>query len=758
MPSLHDPLSTIVHVRTAGVSLLLVAGPDRMPDVVHWGADLGELDAGTAAGVIAAGVAVHEQDEAPERVGVDANGITLLASASATRSSSRTPVLAEHAEAWPLRPGLIGSRSGEHWSLHLRDVRVRVDGSEVPPGLIEVSGEHLIAVHGRDSAAGISFTLEVESRASGLMRLRGRVRSTAGRDVTPYSLQELSLRLSIPDSAVEAMDFAGRWAMERIPQRAPLPVGTRMKENVRGRPGADAAFLSVAGEQGFGFDRGQVWGVHLAWSGNGRQFVDVLADGTRFVGAGEYLLPGEIELRGEEEYLSPWIYAGYAHGLDGLAQRFHDELRSWPTNPRSPRPVTVNSWEALYFEHSEAAMVSLIDHAADLGAERFVVDDGWFRGRSGERSGLGDWYVDPVAYPQGLEPVAQRAHARGLQFGLWVEPEMISVDSDLARAHPEWILSATPDLPREERFQQVLDLTAPGAREYVFERLVSLIDDLGIDYLKWDHNRDVVDAGHDVTGRSGRVPAVHAQTLELYALLDDLRARYPHLEIESCSSGGGRIDLGILERTHRVWPSDVLDPVERTAVNRWTLQIVPPERLGSHVGSPRSHITGRRHDLAFRVGPALLSSFGVEWDLTAARADELDALARWIELHKRLRPLIATGRTVRVEHPDETLAVSGIVAPDGSEAVFVAAALARSAYGNRAALRLRCLDPLAHYRVRPLIVGDPPAGLVAPSWFGPDGHGVVLPGAVLEASGVRMPPLRPEQSLVVSLVRDRSPE
>lgn len=758
MPSPHDLVPTIIHVRTAGVSLLIAAGTDRMPDVVHWGADLGALDACTAAGILAATAAVHEQDEAPRQLGLDADGMTVLASASATRSSTRTPVLAEHAEAWPLRPGLIGSRAGQHWSLHLRDVRVRIDDADAQPGLTEVSGAHVITVHAHDAGAGISFVLEIESRTSGLVRVRGRVRSTLAGDVTPYALQELSLRLSIPEAATEAMDFTGRWAMERIPQRARLTVGTRTKENVRGRPGADAAFLTVAGEQGFGFDRGQVWGAHLAWSGNSRHFVDALPDGTRFLGAGEYLLPGEVELRGDEEYVSPWLYAGYARGLDELAHRFHEELRSWATDPRSPRPVTVNSWEALYFEHSEAAMMSLIDHAADLGAERFVVDDGWFRGRSGEQSALGDWCVDRDAYPRGLEPVAQHAHERGLQFGLWVEPEMISADSDLARAHPEWILRAGSDLPLEERFQQVLDLAAPGARDYIYDRLVSLIDDLGIDYLKWDHNRDLVDAGHEVAERAGRVPAVHAQTVALYALLDDLRARYPDLEIESCSSGGGRIDLGILERTHRVWASDVLDPVERTAVNRWTLQIVPPERLGSHVGSPRSHITGRRHDLGFRVAPALLSSFGVEWDLTAADADELDVLARWIHLHKRLRPFVASGRTVRIEQPDPALAVSGIVAPDRSQAVFVAAALARSAHSNRGLLRLRGLDPRARYRVRPLIVGDPPAGLVAPFWFGPAGRGVVLPGALLEASGIRMPPLHPEQSLVVSLVREPSPE
>lgn len=757
MPSPRELGPTVAHLRTSGVSLLIALGQNRMPDVVHWGADLGPLDAATAHELVAAAAVVHEQDEEPTIVGVDADGV-LLAPADATRSSYRTPILAEHASAWPSRPGLSGSRAGRDWSPRFAQVRALVDGADAPRGLVELAGEHTLTVIADDEIAGLAFTLEIQSRASGLIRLRGRVRSTAGSGASPYSLQELSLRLAIPDTAAEAMDFTGRWSMERIPQRAPLVVGTRTKENVRGRPSADAAFLTVAGEAGFGFDRGQVWAVHLAWSGNSRQFVDVLPDGAQFLGAGEYLLPGEIELREGDEYVSPWVYAAYASGLDALARRFHEELRSWSTNPRSPRPVTVNSWEAVYFDHSERGMIALIDHAAEVGAERFVVDDGWFRGRSGERTALGDWYVDQVAYPRGLEPVARHAHQRGLQFGLWVEPEMISTDSDLARAHPDWILRTEPGLPREERFQQVLDLTAPGARDYILDRLTSLIDALGIDFLKWDHNRDLVDAGHVVTDDSGRIPAVHAQTRALYSLLDELRARYPDLEIESCSSGGGRIDLGILERAHRVWASDVLDPLERTAINAWTLQLVPPERIGSHIGSPRSHITGRRHDLGFRASAALLYSLGVEWDLASASPDELSELTGWVELHKRLRPLIGVGRAVRVEHPDDSLMLSGIVAPDRSHAVFVAAALKRPARSARGRLRFPGLNTRAQYRVRPLIVGAPPAGLVAPPWFGRQGRGVVLRGAALEVSGVRMPPLHPEQSLIVSLTSDPSPE
>src|SRR6266542_1136250 len=247
---------------------------------------------------------------------------------------------------------------------------------------------------------------------------------------------------------------------------------------------------------------------------------------------------------------------------------------------------------------------------ATCGVERFVLDDGWFRHRRDDTAGLGDWYVDETVWPHGLEPLIGHVRSLGMEFGLWVEPEMVNPDSDLYRAHPDWILSAGGRLPPTCRHQQVLDLANPGAYGYVRARLDALLSENDIAYLKWDHNRDLVDAGHQ-----GR-PGVHAQTLAVYRLLDELRAAHPGVEVESCSSGGARVDLGILERTDRVWASDCNDALERQTIQRWTGLFLPPELIGTHVGPPRAHTTGRVHDLSFRAATALFGHAGIEWDVT----------------------------------------------------------------------------------------------------------------------------------------------
>ena len=264
-----------------------------------------------------------------------------------------------------------------------------------------------------------------------------------------------------------------------------------------------------------------------------------------------------------------------------------------------PRPVVLNTWEAVYFDHRLDRLTALADTAAELGVERFVLDDGWFRHRRDDTAGLGDWYVDEDVWPDGLHPLVNHVRGLGMEFGLWVEPEMVNPDSDLARAHPEWVREAPP-----WRNQQVLDIAQPDAYAYLLERLDALVSEYAIDFLKWDHNRDLVGGAH-------------AQTLAAYRLLDELRERHPALEIESCSSGGSRVDLGILARTDRVWASDTNDALERQAIQRWTQLLLPPELVGSHVGPPRAHTTGRTHDLSFRVATALFGHFGIEWDINA---------------------------------------------------------------------------------------------------------------------------------------------
>jgi len=338
-----------------------------------------------------------------------------------------------------------------------------------------------------------------------------------------------------------------------------------------------------------------------------------------------------------------------------------------------------------------------------------------------------------------------------MEFGIWVEPEMVNPDSDVARAHPDWVMTADADrLPMAFRGQQTLNLAIPQAYEHVLTQLDALLRDHDIGYLKWDHNRDLHEAGDSRTGR----PAVHAQTLATYALMDELQRRHPGVEVESCSSGGGRVDLAILERTHRVWASDCIDALERQQIQRWTAALIPWELIGCHVGSEVAHTTGRRHVLDFRAGTAFFGHFGIEWDLTRASPQDRTRLAEWTTAYKRFRALLHTGRIVVGDHPDPALWVHAVVAHDGSEAVYSLTQVATSVASPAGRVRLPGLDPDATYDVRPLPPGDdtPAAQRSSPPWWS---AGIRLKGSVLGSLGVQAPTLLPERLVLLRAVRVR---
>jgi alpha-galactosidase len=700
-----------IALSAGGVGLLLdVSGP-ALPRVLHWGADLGPLADGAAARLAGA---IAQQWPAPDRSLIPSQGA-----------------------GWFGRPALSGHRDGKWIPPRLaltEPAAVRRDGA----------GGGSVLARAADAEAGLVLESELKLSAQGVLRMRHTVTNT---HEAPYTLDRLAALMPVPAQAVEALDFAGRWSRERAPQRAAIRQGAWVRESRRGRTGFDAGLL-VAGTEGFGFRAGQVWAVHAAWSGNHVQYVERLADGYGVVGGGELLEPGEIRLAAGESYQTPWVYFGTSDsGLDGLSARFHGLLRARASHPSSPRPVTLNIWEAVYFDHSLDRLVELADKAASIGVERFVVDDGWFRHRRTDDAGLGDWYVDETVWPDGLHPLAERVRKHGMQFGLWFEPEMVNPDSDLARAHPDWFLADPARLPMEQRNQQVLDVARPEAYAYLLERIGSLVAEYRIDYIKWDHNRDLAEPLH------GGVPGAHAQTLAVYRLLDELRALHPGLEIESCSSGGARVDLGVLERTDRVWGSDNIDPVERQSIQRWTSLLIPYELIGAHIGSSPAHISGRATDLSFRAATALFGHAGIESDLTGWDPAGLARLAGWIEAYKRLRPLLHTGEVVRLDHPDPAAWVHGVVSADRSHALFAFVQLSSSVFESPAALRFAGLDPDAAYalEVQP---GVSAPRETWPRWAARGGE-PALPGRVLMQIGVAAPNLvnKPGQSFVVELRR-----
>ena len=341
-----------------------------------------------------------------------------------------------------------------------------------------------------------------------------------------------------------------------------------------------------------------------------------------------------------------------------------------------------------------------------------------------------------------------------MQFGLWFEPEMVNPDSDVARAHPDWILQVPGRMPPESRHQQVLDLTNPECFDYLRSAMVALLDEYAISYIKWDHNRDLVDAGSVTTG--GR-PAVHEQTLATYRLMRALKEHKPGLEIESCSSGGARFDLGVMEICDRIWASDNTDSLDRLRIQRWTMQLLPPELIGNHIGSSPSHQTGRRHSLAFRAATALIGHLGVEWDVRSVSDEERAELRGWIALYKGIRSLLHSGDVVRGDEPDVWL--SGVVSQDRARAVYVVSATDSTTLDlHHGRIRLSGLDASKRYAVRPVVVSGPAVDAGGkPAWFGDaqgsEFVGTRASGAWLTTEGLTLPALWADAPLVL-LVRE----
>ncbi len=488
-----------------------------------------------------------------------------------------------------------------------------------------------------------------------------------------------------------------------------------------------------------------MWGAHLAWSGNHCGLAERLPDGRRYLQMGELLHPGELSLEPGQSYRTPEVIGVHSDtGLTAATQQFHRSLRARVTHPKSPRPVLVNTWEAVYFDHDFDTLCQLADRAAQIGIERFVLDDGWFGSRRDDTSGLGDWWVSPDAHPNGLGPLIEHVTALGMQFGIWVEPEMVNPDSDLYRAHPEWTLTTDGYEPVLARHQLVLDLAQPGAFEHVLEQLDTLLGDHDISYLKWDMNRDHI-GGSGAGGAAG----THAQTLAVYRLLDELRLRHPGVEIESCSSGGARIDHEILRRTERVWTSDCNDALERQTIQRGASMLIPPELMGAHIGPPRSHTTGRRQGLAFRAATALFGHLGVESNLLSLTDGELGLLGETIALHRHFRPLLHGGDAVRFD-TDEAYCAHGVYATDRAEALVSFAVLSSALSLTPPPLRLPGLDPSRRYRVEHVRLPAERLGpnRVLPAWMA---NGATVTGSELAHIGIQLPALHPESAFILHI-------
>ncbi|HCA74495.1 MAG TPA: alpha-galactosidase, partial [Bifidobacterium sp.] len=501
-----------VVLRRDGVCVVLKTPENEMPQVEYWGRDFGiSCDEAGLAQLDAMTLKVTPPREKPD-------------------AALRPSLLPQGAEAFAGRPGLEAYRGVKpvfaRWT--------KVETSVTYEGADGFGTS--IAIAAEDAVNGIRLELTLALQHGGLILITQTITNTVDA-AEPLTVNWLESTLPMPKRVDTLTQFTGRWPLEKQPRTAALPSGSVTRECRHGKTGHESPWMFIATNGEPKWSEGEVWACHLAWSGNQTYRIDNLPCHEPLIGAGELLGPGEIQLDGGESYTTPQVCFSYsAEGLDGMAERFHTWLRGTPgrVDPAAkPRPFTLNTWEAVYFDHDEATLKKLADRAAQVGVERFVLDDGWFHLRRDDTKGLGDWVVDPAVWPNGLDGLAKHVHGLGMEFGLWLEPEMVNLDSDCAREHPDWILAAPEAVPYREdvsyRTQYVLDLANPDAYRHVHDQMAALVGGLGVDYIKWDHNRDVTEPVHD--GHYG----LHEQTLACYRLFDDLKREFTGLEIESCS-------------------------------------------------------------------------------------------------------------------------------------------------------------------------------------------------------------------------------
>lgn len=633
--------------------------------------------------------------------------------------------------------GFAAHRAGKDWGSVFEVCKVE-----------QVGNGAKIVCRDERTKLGLEYSVDFD-RETGVLRISS--------VLTNYGAEALDLNdmattcLPIPESMTDIIGFTGRWTQEFGRERLARPVGTYLRENRSGRtshfsyPGLLLATADTNESQG------EVYGLHLAWSGNHRLRVDSLTDGRVVASMGTLLFPGEIRLAPGESFAAPEIVGAYsADGFSALSRKFHDHVRGKLLSREmrlKPRPIHYNTWEAVYFDHDTEKLKELATRAAALGVERFVLDDGWFGARRHDMAGLGDWVVSDAVYPDGLGPLVDHVTGLGMEFGIWFEPEMLNPDSDLYRAHPDWVLQIE-DVPQVPfRTQYVLDISRVEVADYLFERIDAILSDHEISYIKWDMNRDLSHPG----GADGRAKA-YVQVHALYALLDRIRAAHPHVEIESCSSGGARADMGVLAHSDRVWTSDSNDAVDRQHIQRGASFFLPPEILGCHVGPAHCHVTGRRLSMAMRAATALTGHMGLELNLLTERQADLDQLKRAIALHKRHRDLLHDGDLYRLDTEPQHLAF-GVVARDKSEALFSFAYMTGDPNVLPGRLRFAGLDRERKYHLR-LVWPEKWQAVKAPSpieQLDLAGAGADFTGAALMQAGMQLPHAQPETCLLFYL-------
>jgi alpha-galactosidase len=552
------------------------------------------------------------------------------------------------------------------------------------------------------------------------------------REKEPVMIEQLAAaQWTLPPAHYTLNYLTGRWASEWTLNQEPLRQGARLLESRRGTTGHQANpwfaisrqdSLSALGSFAAGEEHGEVWFGALAWSGSWRFTIDETQFDFVRVTGGFNPFDFGYKLKPGEHLETPIFYGGYSsRGLGGASRLLHkfEISRVLPQAPDpKPRPVIYNSWEATEFNVDEAGQIALAEKAASIGVDRFVMDDGWFGQRKDDHAGLGDWYVNPKKFPNGLKPLIDKVHGLGMDFGLWVEPEMVNPDSDLYRKHPDWVLNF-PGRPRtEQRNQMILNLARPDVREYVEGFLDRLLSENEIAFLKWDYNRNWSEPGWDQVPPDEQRRVYVEFIRNLYAILADLRKKHPKVEIESCSGGGGRVDLGILRYTDEVWPSDNTDPFDRLAMQDGFSYAYTPQVMMAWVTDSPHWLNFRSTSLTYRMLSSMQGSLGIGANLNKWTPEDFSTAKRLIGAYHSVQRTIVRGDLYRLISPRDDSEFSSTESVSGDKGQVVVFAFTHSTQEGRGfpLLQLRGLDPNADYQL---------------TWI----EGKALPGTPDRASG-----------------------
>ncbi|TWI63074.1 alpha-galactosidase [Pseudoduganella lurida] len=598
------------------------------------------------------------------------------------------------------------------------------------------AGEDRIVVRLKDVSRAVHVTLTYAmDEATGILSRSATVENRTNSWIQVDQLAAASINLPYQDD-YQLQYLTGKWSGEFTLETRAITPGSTVIESRKGVTSHQANPWIAISRAGTDEEAGPVWFGALAWSGSWRIHVDMDAAGNVRATAGYNPFDFSYRLKAGESLASPAFHSGYSdEGFGGASRVFHryQRTRILPGAPTPRvRPVLYNSWEATYFAVDEKTQGEIAEKAAGLGVERFVMDDGWFGARNDDRAGLGDWVVNRKKFPNGLAPLIRRVNDLGMEFGLWVEPEMVNPDSDLYRAHPDWIIHFTGRPRSEARNQLVLNLARKDVYEYLLKMLDTLLKDHNIAFLKWDHNRAWSEPGWPGVAPGEQQRLYVAYVDNLYKLLGELRRRHPKVEIESCASGGGRVDLGIMRLTDQVWTSDNTDPFDRLMIQDGFTRAYTPAVMMAWVTDAPNFLNKRVTSLEYRFLSAMQGGLGIGANLNHWKPEDFQKAKQLVADYKTIRLTVQQGNLYRLVSPQKNSPRSATlsVSPDANQAVLFAFLHASSRMERQPRIQLRGLDPKKVYTLRTIsgtVAPETPKQASGAYWMG-NGIGLMLWG------------------------------